>query len=639
MCGISGIISKKDPSQALPQWAASMSDLLRHRGPDGEGFLGWGKNLDIQLRHKNPKPDHLASLGNLELSGILAHRRLSIIDLSEGGSQPFSDNEANLHLTYNGEIYNYLELRDELVSLGFVFHTQSDTEVLLAAYKAWGWDCLDKLNGMFAFVLADLNAGELWIVRDRVGVKPLYYLDNDGFFAFASEIKAFFCLPFAQKKINYTAAYDYFVLNVMERDELTLFDGIKELLPGGILKINLRDFEMKVGQWFHPPSPAPWSDFSQRKFKDAVEQVREKVTKSIQLRLRSDVQVGSCLSGGMDSSSIVSIASALKQKSGDMSPMRVFTSCYENPRYDERKYAARVVAMSQSLWHQVFPTQEEFVADIGQMMYGQDLPTMSASTYSQWRVMRLAKEQGIKVLLDGQGGDELFSGYAHHHLHYMNNLLALGKVGELARDDKLKSWIKHILKQKAPKWLMIRWKLKESKTFLQDDFIYEHRFRAGEFLESKLVGLNQRLSHEFYNGPLKHLLRCEDRAGMWHSIESRTPFADDIELAGLVHGLSASLKTVKGESKALLRAAMKGIVPDEVLTRKDKMGFSSPNNEWLRQSANSFLPLFENADPLIFNRKRLNAAALGIMNPEDDVENYSAYKYPAFMAWAKAFGV
>jgi asparagine synthase (glutamine-hydrolysing) len=639
MCGIAGIFSKKGNHPQLINWLSEMSFLIRHRGPDGEGFLGWNQEKKVVLTYKNEQPNQKSSINPQELAGAFAHRRLSIIDLSEAGHQPFTDSEKQFYLTFNGEIYNYIELREDLKALGYTFTTQTDTEVLLVAYKAWGKSCLERLNGMFAFALLNLHTQEVWMARDRIGVKPFYYFEDGNHFAFASELKAFSALPFLKKELNHEAAFDYFLLNSVEQNEQTLFKNVKELLPGHSICYSLVENKSIFEQWFHAPKAALWEAFNQNKFDEIVENCRKLLFDSVRLRLRSDVAVGSCLSGGVDSSSIVCMADELKKSSKDDSPLHVFTSCFEDPRFDERKFSSLVVKQTGAQWHMATPNSAEFLQDIETMMYGQDLPTLSGSTYSQWRVMRMAQEQGIKVLLDGQGGDELFSGYALHQLYFMNDLLANGHYVDLIKDKALKKWLKFTLKSKIPAWLQSKLRLySQHSEIYQPDFIAHHKDRMEAQLYQNLKGLNEKLNTEFYLGPLKHLLRCEDRSGMWHSIESRVPLADDINLANYIQQLSPSYKIVQNVNKAILRNAMRGVIPNEIADRKDKMGFSSPNNQWLREMSSGLMPYFENANSSIFQKEKLMNFATRIMNPSTDLENYNDYKFPAFMVWGKVFG-
>jgi asparagine synthase (glutamine-hydrolysing) len=663
MCGITGIVTFNNGTLRanLPSYLAKMNQSLRHRGPDDEGFaffddkghyfpcFGMDTPAIVKANETPYQPTVAPDSHLLDHVVIgLGHRRLSIIDLSPAGHQPMCDRSRNYWMTFNGEIYNYLELRAELETLGCTFYTSSDSEVLLQAWITWGEGALQRLNGMWAFCVFDVQAGRLYLARDVTGVKPLYYHHDHEFFAFASEQKALLSLPEIPLKLNHKAAYDYFVMGKIEHEEEGLFAGIMELMPGEICSINLNTGSIST----YPYKVVPQSDkkfiYSDNAFSDAVEQTRALLLNSIKLRLRADVTVGSCLSGGLDSSSIVTGMHQLLPQGQQLS---VFTAAFDNPMFDERPWAKHVVDQTSSDWHVTSPTADELAQNLGTMLYAQDIPTFSSRTYAQFRVMEMAAKQGVKVLLDGQGGDELFSGYNHHNLSFWFELLQSGQFKKLIHEMQLsggvgqgaKSLLKAIVKMNwipklpanAVAWLYAQ--QKSEMHFLDADFLQEHRQRLHLLRQDSLTDLNGSLEHEYFGTPLKHLLRCEDRSSMWYSIESRTPFADDKELYNYVFSLPASFKMKDGQRKVLLREAMKGILPEPVRTRQDKMGFDVPNNEWIKHMAKVAIPMFMDDTSGIFNKKALEEGLNAFLNPKSPVEDFKVFKYIAFVYWWQEF--
>ncbi|MBL0049329.1 MAG: asparagine synthase (glutamine-hydrolyzing) [Bacteroidetes bacterium] len=437
MCGIAGIVNLTSNSVQLPKLIQTMTGSIRHRGPDGEGFLLVQKNacltaygIDtpssiINSRYTYSPSQNLASLeGEYDLA--LGHRRLSIIDLSDAGHQPMCDAQKKLWITYNGEIYNYIELREELKSKGYNFQTATDTEVILAAYQEWGTACVNKFNGMWAFVIYDEEQKKLFGSRDRFGVKPFYFVHTDMFFAFASEQKALLKAKLIQPKLNSEAVFDYFVFSKIENEEEGMFKGIFELQQACNFEFSLQEKKLTKWKYYTLPLIATFEKFDASKFQQLVNETREAIIQSIRLRLRSDVAVGSCLSGGIDSSSIVSIMNSLLN--GEHPKINVFTASFEDAKIDEGKWAAQIVAQTNSKWSRTYPNADELKLDLENLMYSQDVPIWSTSTYAQYRVMQLAKENGVKVILDGQGGDELWAGYPHHQAIYLRELLAAGEL-------------------------------------------------------------------------------------------------------------------------------------------------------------------------------------------------------------------
>ncbi|MCX6163715.1 MAG: asparagine synthase (glutamine-hydrolyzing), partial [Ignavibacteriae bacterium] len=354
MCGIAGIYSKSEKN--FSPVIKKMMDSIRHRGPDDEGYYVGSpiKNSFYELIGEDSKIsgeriENFSSMANL----FLGHRRLSILDLSPMGHQPMLNGKKNLAMIFNGEIYNYIEIKEELKALGCCFRTNSDTEVLLTAYEVWGEKCLEKFNGMWAFVIYDKAKNMLFGSRDRFGVKPFYYYIDGEHFAFASEIKALLNLPFYEKKINSEAVYDYLVLNQMENDEEGFFKNILELKPSFAFSYNLKDGNFIKWKYYNLKHINEWGKFEIEKSKEYIKNTKELVYNAVNLRLRSDVPVGSCLSGGLDSSAVVCIVNDLfRQKNVDHSEkQKVFTASYKGSDIDESNWAKIVADKSQVLWY------------------------------------------------------------------------------------------------------------------------------------------------------------------------------------------------------------------------------------------------------------------------------------------------
>lgn len=582
MCGISGIISKTN-SVSLKDAAFAMNRAIKHRGPDGEGFAFFTDERSIPA-YSNETPqvnkesriflyNPAVSFEHVEPGAklALAHRRLSIIDLSEAGHQPMCDAGDNYWITFNGEIFNYIELREQLKANGHVFITQTDTEVILAAYKEWGVDCLQKFNGMFAFALFDKNRNHLFCARDRAGVKPFYYINTANCFAFASEQKAFIKSKLISFDINETEQFDFIINANLETGTQSLFKGISELKPSCyfVYDLSAHHFEIKT---YYSISDIPTI---QKSDAELIRLIEEKLVNAINLRLRSDVEIGSCLSGGLDSSIIAGVVKHLLPAK----QMKLFTAVFPGEAFDESAYAKLVAQSVNGNWQTVSPTAAEFFRDIKTLNYSQDLPVWSTSTYSQYRVMKLASDHHIKVVLDGQGADELFAGYPHHYMALWKELFHKAQFGKAFRSmSDSKGTVPNAWK------LFAKQLLKDNLGLSVDYSAYfiEGKKRAAKSVNQKIANsLNQQLKLD-YKGRLKSFLKCEDRCSMAFGIESRVPFADDVELVDLIFSIHGQQKIQQGVSKYLLREAAKKYVPLQIYERKDKIGFETPVAGWFR---------------------------------------------------------
>lgn len=607
MCGIAGIFSTY--KSINPLWIKQMTDLLKHRGPDDEGFVGVDTSTGkVYQAIGNDSKVGGISIENLNkpVNLLLGHRRLSIIDLSPSGHQPMADETGNIWIVYNGEVYNYIELREELKFLGYSFRTNTDTEVILKSYKEWGFDCVNHFNGMWAFVIYDKRKNILFGSRDRFGVKPLYYYLDNNYFAFSSEIKAILSLPFYKPTINEKAIFEYLVLGLEEIDEEGFYKNILELFPSYSFVLNLIDFSFKKWKYYNLNYTNEWEPFDESRLKTHAQRVRQLIFEAIKGRLRSDVCLGTCLSGGLDSSTIVCVINQILKEHtitqiGER--QKVFTASYEDKKVDESRWAKIVVNSTNTEWYQTFPKEDELFQDIQDLVYYQEVPFGSTSIYAQYRVMKLASENGVKVLIDGQGGDEIFTGYLGYHPIFLIELLKKGKIlylfNELKHLNNSPISLLYLFKTMANilgvKFLLPALRKRVAKfikypaSIVTDDFFNTYSYLIDKLSEEYPTELNRSLYINMTY--LKHLLKYEDRNSMRFSIEARTPFADDVELIEYVFSLPSVYKIHNGWSKFILREAMNGILPKEIKERRDKIGFATPEFVWLKRRKKWFILL------------------------------------------------
>ncbi|GAX61869.1 asparagine synthase [Candidatus Scalindua japonica] len=658
MCGITGIYCSKQ--RVKPEWIVRMNNALKHRGPDDEGFLAINTNAKegYALAGPDSKVDHSRiEVFDKEVNMFLGHRRLSILDLSSLGHQPMSNRDKNLWIIHNGEIYNYVELREELKALGYDFFTNTDTEVLLAAYEEWGENCLSKLNGMWSFVIYDKRKNGLFGARDRTGVKPLYYYLDSNFFAFASEIKSLKSIPMFKTGINSNAVFDYFVFNWQENDEEGFFKNIYELQPSHAFHYCLSTNAFKKWQYYSLEYSESWQRFDKSNLKHFTEKIKERILNAVSLRLRSDVPVGSCLSGGIDSSAIVCIVNEIlgKESIAQIGERQsVFTACYENDKsVDESKWAQLVAESTKTSWYRTFPDSKDFLEDLEDLVYTQDIPFGSTSIYAQYRVMKLAKESNIKVLLDGQGADELFAGYQAYYRTFFAEILKNVNIGTFVKELKnldnspinmrflLTSLVKLYSARYFPspiKKYLFKANIKEFN-YLNAGFWDENSERL-ELLKDKAdTSLNHMLYKHINRQSLKSLLRYEDRNSMRFSIEARTPFADDIELIEYVFQIPSVYKIHNGWSKYILRESIRGVIPEEIRLRKDKVGFATPEFRWLNEMKDELKDYFTPELEEFINTKKLLKDWDLLINSQVKCGITIIWRLINFAVWKKVFGL
>jgi len=584
MCGIAGIYSFKE--NVKPDNIKKMTDSLRHRGPDDEGFLGINFEskkvyplMGKESRAEGPSIDDFDQPVNL----LIGHRRLSILDLSAAGHQPMGNEDGSLWIVHNGEIYNYIEIRKELERLGHSLQSKTDTEVILHAYEEWGTDCLNHFNGMWAFAIIDLKKNRIFCARDRGGEKPFYYFFDGKRFSFASELKALLQIDGWIAEPNEQIVADYLLLGLQDHTSETFFKNIYQLRPAEYLlleadRIRIQsywDIEDKAIHFTHE------SEYTER-FKELLED-------AIRIRLRSDVPIGTCLSGGLDSSSIVCLANQLVFNGQIVDRVligekqKTFSSCFENQAYDERRFIELVIKQTGAERNYAFPCGENLLEVLPKLIWHQDEPFGSTSIYAQWEVMGLAKERSVSVLLDGQGGDELLAGYLPSFYYHFYRLLRNLKLKCLLKEmSGFRKYHKTMLAVILSRWITPRfWNTIGRKLEWADEAFQKRFFRSFPRSLKFENDLNNFLYHCFHSTTLPRLLHYEDRNSMAFSIEARLPFLD-YRLVEYIFSLPSALKIKEGVTKVILRNAMRGTLPEEVKNRYDKMGFVTPDDVWFR---------------------------------------------------------
>nr|HNV70628.1 asparagine synthase (glutamine-hydrolyzing) [Candidatus Ozemobacteraceae bacterium] len=529
MCGITGVFSLNE--DVAPRYIAEMTDLIRHRGPDDEGYLAvWTPGKRVQALSGRDSKVPLPSLSDRQMQAnlYLGHRRLSIIDTSSAGHQPMCSSDGKHWLVYNGEIYNFRELRRELLDRGYRFVSNTDTEVLLAGYSCWGTDLPKLLNGMWAFVIYDREKNVLVGSRDYAGVKPIYYVHEGDRFAFASEAKSLICLPWVSRKVNPTAVACYLVEGLDQSAYGGFFEKVRELGPGYQFSLDLTNNKLTQSRYFQLEWTSASPSVSVREARQIVETVRENVISAVERHLMSDVKVGSCLSGGIDSSSIVGVIRALQRQNELVqigSRQLVLTACYPDSSIDESHWAEKVAREAGAEWIRTYPTAQGMLESLEDLVYTQDFPFASSSIYAQYCVMKLAREHGISVLLDGQGGDELFTGYPPYYTVYWAELLKQGHWRDIRRELRFLSTADTTVSQLVGS--LVKYAGSRCLPSIRRSMV-QKQFRHFPWISTELHGhlqqpitegapfgnLNAELAHLFQGGNLQSLLRYEDRNSM-----------------------------------------------------------------------------------------------------------------------------
>lgn len=549
MCGIAGIYNFASRPVDASKLRA-MIDIQRHRGPDDEGIY-ISKNVG------------------------LGHCRLGIIDLSEQGHLPMSNREETLWCIYNGEIHNYIELREELEGYGYKFKSNTDTEVVIYSYDKWGEGCVNRFNGMWAFAIWDTNKRTLFLSRDRFGIKPFYYFRTEDSFIFASEVKSILKVISEAREVDYSEIYKFLSTGIFADSEDTFFNGIKSILPGH--SVLIKDTDLIVRRYWDINRIQVSSDKSRNR-EDFINLLQD----SINLRLRSSIPVGSCLSGGLDSSAIVMLQSKVSRM-----PIKTFSIVWEEPECDERRYINLITEKISSIPYSIKPVPGDFFDTLDKIVWHFDAPSQGPGVYAQWYLMNLAKGK-VGVLLDGQGSDELLGGYYYYFFYYLKDLLKEGLLSKFIQEEReisaliKSSALKGVLRLLFPA-IYETLRHNRAESIFNKDFEERNRqtgliMRPGEGWGGEL---NDKLYNSFTFDSLPSLLHYSDRNSMAFSMEMRSPFLDH-RLVEFCMNLPFNYKINGIETKRILRDAMKGFLPVEILHRRDKKGFPTPVGKWFK---------------------------------------------------------
>lgn len=597
MCGIAGII---DHHQKVDDSIVQrMNAAVKHRGPDGEGVY---VNNNVGL----------------------GHTRLSILDLSDAGKQPMKD--GSLVLTFNGEIYNYKELKAELEKEGYSFHSGTDSEVILKAYSHWGQDCVSRFNGMWAFALYDENANSLFCSRDRFGIKPFHYFEGPDTFVFGSEIGQL--LPFlGAVRANRSILSDYLIFGLEDHSNDTFFEGIRKLPAGFNLTVDCKTMSCELMRYYQVNARTDVAEMSPEQRENALSEL---LTDAVSLRLRSDVKVGSCLSGGIDSSLLTAIASE-QYRTETSSPFFSFTAKSTDPHNDESNWAKKVADHCGLDWKLTQPSGTDFRAVIQAVIALQQEPFGSPSVVMQYYVMRESREQGCTVLLDGQGGDETWVGYPRYLANIFKHtpltekwrLFNKMKANSALSAKTLLGLIVYFanpsvpIKRQNKKWSFIEAEFRKAAHLdvVRDRYNGKHSLTELQILE-------------LTSTQLPHLLRYEDRNSMAHAVESRLPYLD-YRLVEFALGAPKEWKVEGGWTKYPLRRQIEKRLPKEVAWRRKKVGFEAPTAEWFRDS--SFF------DEAIKRSKLIHTIAPSI--PYDRLDNRMRWRLFNTAIWEEQFNI
>lgn len=607
MCGIAIVLSFSD-SKVEESLLKKMTDIISHRGPDGEGHY----------------VNEAGTVG-------FGHRRLSIIDLTSQADQPMR--RGNLVLTYNGEIYNYIELRQQLSSLGHEFITHSDSEVVLAAFQEWGVACVDRFNGMWAFAIYDDEKRTVFASRDRYGIKPLFMYQKDDFLYLCSEIKQLTTIDGWKAKLNRPIAFDFLAYGATNHTNQTFFQDVFELRGGEALEIDLVKKTTRKIKYYEPKinTEPTKPDIVSSKVKEFKALLRD----AVHIALRSDVKVGSALSGGLDSSTIALVSSELLHQENKAEIQECVSACFDDKSVDESFYIEKVAEQSGIKVHKVFPQFNEFKEDFKKLIWHQDEPFGTLSIFAQYCVFREAKENSITVMLDGQGADEILAGYDHFYRPYLNSQLEISKLKFLTEFSNYVRMNKKSSLDLAKKKFI---KKKGSSNFLTKSFVQS----TESLLRLNVAKTVPEFSYDqLVNTGLHTLLRFEDRNSMAFSIESRVPFLDhrvvDFSLA-----LGDNLKINKGVRKFILREAFRDILPKEIYDRHDKYGFPTPQELWTRENLSYFAEQIIESQRVLGNDwidfDSINAQ---ISQPETLTKDqiFSIWRVIIFSKWVEVFDV
>ena len=675
MCGIFGWITPGNPVDR--ERGVRATNLMRHRGPDDEGYLfcSLARSEAALAAGDGTKGLHLPHWRDSallpEADAMLGFRRLSIHDLSEAGHQPMGTPDGKLWIVFNGEVYNFPELRVELEQEGMAFRSRTDTEVILRAYERWGPECLHRFNGMWGLAILDLrqkDSPRLFLARDRCGVKPLFYTTSpQGGVAFASELKSLLPLRDGKWQASEVAAANFLAWGRYPGAQAggTFFDGVRQLPPGCCAEWTGRD--LKISRWWELQ---PDGDGTQCDEKEAVEKLRFLLEDAVKLRLRADVPVGSCLSGGLDSSAIVGQVSRLLQDGRGTTntggTQHTFSAVYHvDGPFNERRFIDRVLEGLPATGHFTYPDGERLAADFDRLVWHQDEPFAFSSVFAQWCVMEKVRQENVTVLLDGQAADELFAGYRPYRPWFREMVRrgaltsAVREARAVARETGDRPWkplLQGGLMALVPDGVM--------RSLTRTGYRSAFRSAAGKVLRPEMTGavldqVNDPRSPESYpwrrvtesieehlrglvlDFSLPRLLRYEDRNSMAFSVESRVPFTDYRIVEYAFSPALRNLKLKDGWAKWCLRKAAEGLAPRDIIWRRDKMGFGTPEPDLVKSLATSRAPgaALDGAAAKFIQPEALRSLMQAAVSGAGKETVSRAFRCMVFNSWAAQFPV
>lgn len=641
MCGIFGIFNLDSKNVDISELLNS-TKIMRHRGPDDEGYYLYNTSSKVHgfYSHQDSTPKISARFPMLEnsISADLGFgfRRLSIIDISESGHQPMFFKDRGLVIVFNGEIYNYLELRVELLSFGYTFETNSDTEVILKAYTQWGEECVNKFNGMWAFAIWDELNERIFCSRDRFGIKPFYFIKTGSRFAFASEIKSL--LGFVERDENIKTLSKFFFNGVGDDTDETFFKDVFQLRASHSLSIG-KGF-LRIYQYY---KIAPKKNLFT--FDDAKTELRTLFYDAIMLRQRSDVPYGYALSGGIDSSSIVCAAANISE---DVSNSNTFSMIYPGSSVDESYFIKEVLRITKFNSYFVSPSGMDIINDLDQFVYHQEEPFAGLSYFGEYKLRELIKSNGITVSLEGQGADELFTGYNNLIQHYFRDLIRRGKFIQLNNEitafekmfptnfsKQVVRFLKDLILRDRPQ------KLKNSERYINYENIlknYTPQIETLDFVTDSSLN-NELLKQLRYTSLPQQLIRA-DKNSMAFSVECRFPFLD-YRIVEFAFTLPFQFKINRGTTKLILRETFKDILPSSIYSRKDKIGFALPSVGWVDEKmANPLKQMVDSLPDLgsdLLNIKNFKATYLDEKTDFPRKLDWRFWKTLSYLLWRKMF--
>ena len=668
MCGISGFVAGSG-NLIKSSIILNMTDLIHHRGPDDEGFIFLTQAHNIVTAGSENTPEevwrsqteycpvkNLKNIDAIPATLAFGHKRLSIIDITPAGHQPMSYENGRYWIVFNGEIYNYLDLKNELEKAGCHFKTKNDTEAILAAYSEWGEECLNRFVGMWAFAIYDRVKNEIFLARDRYGIKPLYYyFSSNGDFYFASEIKQFTALKNWQSKMNSQRSYDQLVYSYTDHTDETMFTDVFQLPGGASFKSSIQVIKpdkagrIQLNKWYSPKS-----DPFKGSFSEAAGIFRKLFETAVKEHLQADVPVGTSLSGGIDSSSIVCEVNRILMAEGTEALQKTFSSCSIDERYNEKKWMDLVINHSKVDAYFVFPRLEDVFVMTPDIIWHQDEPYQSQSVFLSYHVFNLAKKNGVKVLLNGQGADEYLGGYGQFTIARYSKMASQFRIQAMLNDIKNLQKINHVSSSTLLANILFHFLPSRVKTGITN--IKSTSDSIKNIIDVKRLNLNP--IHPYDNIPInlntvseisKHFtffsalpkyLHWEDRNSMAHSVEARVPWLDH-RLVEFANSLPDDFLEKDGVTKRVMREAMYGLLPEKIRNRKDKMGFTTAEELWVKRD-----------NPALFRSKISDSIDIadGIIKPGalkyfDDVVDgklpfdYTYWRLILFGEWIQKFHV